>query len=76
MTSDDRLPAGTHLRLSVEVGPSIDFEASPASNANLRGASSCSSDPVVSSRRHQRQGRTALARRSSARAPRRKFSIA
>ncbi len=34
LSSDDRLPGGTHLRLSVEVGPSSDFEASPL---QLRG---------------------------------------
>jgi 23S rRNA G2445 N2-methylase RlmL len=34
LSSDDRLPEGTHLRLSVEVGPSSDFEASPL---QLRG---------------------------------------
>src|SRR4029077_9426157 len=34
LSSDDRLPAGAHLRLSVEVGPSSDFEASPL---QLRG---------------------------------------
>jgi 23S rRNA G2445 N2-methylase RlmL len=34
LSSDDRLPGGTHLRFSVEVGPSYDFEASPL---QLRG---------------------------------------
>ncbi len=34
LSSDDRLPGATHLRLSVEVGPSTDFEASPL---QLRG---------------------------------------
>jgi 23S rRNA (guanine2445-N2)-methyltransferase / 23S rRNA (guanine2069-N7)-methyltransferase len=34
LSSDDRLPGGPHLRLSVEVGPSSDFEASPL---QLRG---------------------------------------
>jgi len=34
LSSDDRLPGGAHLRLSVEVGPSTDFEASPL---QLRG---------------------------------------
>lgn len=34
LSSDDRLPDGTHLRFSVEVGPSFDFEASPL---QLRG---------------------------------------
>ena len=34
LSSDDRLPGGTHLRFSVEVGPSSDFEASPL---QLRG---------------------------------------
>ena len=34
LSSDDRLPGGPHLRLSVEVGPSYDFEASPL---QLRG---------------------------------------
>jgi putative N6-adenine-specific DNA methylase len=34
LSSDDRLPGGSHLRLSVEVGPSADFEASPL---QLRG---------------------------------------
>jgi 23S rRNA G2445 N2-methylase RlmL len=34
LSSDDRLPGGTDLRLSVEVGPSFDFEASPL---QLRG---------------------------------------
>ncbi len=34
LSSDDRLPGGTPLRLSVEVGPSSDFEASPL---QLRG---------------------------------------
>ncbi len=34
LSSDDRFPGGTHLRLSVEVGPSFDFEASPL---QLRG---------------------------------------
>ncbi len=34
LSADDRLPGGTRLRLSVEVGPSSDFEASPL---QLRG---------------------------------------
>jgi hypothetical protein len=34
LSSDDRLPGGAPLRFSVEVGPSIDFEASPL---QLRG---------------------------------------
>lgn len=34
LASDDRLPGGAPLRFSVEVGPSIDFEASPL---QLRG---------------------------------------
>jgi len=34
LSSDDRLPGGPHLRFSVEVGPSYDFEASPL---QLRG---------------------------------------
>lgn len=34
LSSDDRLPAGPHLRFSVEVGPSTDFESSPL---QLRG---------------------------------------
>src|SRR5215217_7301998 len=34
LMSDGRLPERTHLRLSVEVGPSSDFEASPL---QLRG---------------------------------------
>ncbi len=34
LSSDDRLPGGRRLRLSVEVGPSSDFEASPL---QLRG---------------------------------------
>jgi 23S rRNA G2445 N2-methylase RlmL len=34
LSSDDRLPGGPHLRFSVEVGPSSDFEASPL---QLRG---------------------------------------
>jgi len=34
LSSDDRLPGGVSLRFSVEVGPSIDFEASPL---QLRG---------------------------------------
>ena len=34
LSSDDRLPGGTHLRFSVEVGSSSDFEASPL---QLRG---------------------------------------
>jgi putative N6-adenine-specific DNA methylase len=34
LSSDDRLPGGARLRLSVEVGPSSDFEASPL---QLRG---------------------------------------
>ncbi|HEY8171581.1 MAG TPA: hypothetical protein VIH21_00715, partial [Dehalococcoidia bacterium] len=34
LSSDDRLPGGASLRFSVEVGPSIDFEASPL---QLRG---------------------------------------
>jgi 23S rRNA G2445 N2-methylase RlmL len=34
LSSDDRLPGGAHLCLSVEVGPSSDFEASPL---QLRG---------------------------------------
>ena len=34
LSSDDRLPGGPHRRLSVEVGPSYDFEASPL---QLRG---------------------------------------
>jgi 23S rRNA G2445 N2-methylase RlmL len=34
LTSDERLPRGTHLRFSVEVGPCHDFEASPL---QLRG---------------------------------------
>jgi len=34
LSSDDRLPGGTHLRFSVEVGSSSDFESSPL---QLRG---------------------------------------
>ncbi len=34
LSSDDRLPGGSALRFSVEVGPSLDFEASPL---QLRG---------------------------------------
>jgi putative N6-adenine-specific DNA methylase len=34
LSADDRLPGGTHVRLSVEVGSSSDFEASPL---QLRG---------------------------------------
>src|SRR5215207_11093509 len=34
LSSDDRLPGGAPLRFSVEVGPSLDFEASPL---QLRG---------------------------------------
>src|SRR5213592_3382028 len=34
LSSDDRLPGSAHLRFSVEVGPSFDFEASPL---QLRG---------------------------------------
>jgi putative N6-adenine-specific DNA methylase len=34
LSSDDRLPGDTHMRVSVEVGPSSDFEASPL---QLRG---------------------------------------
>ena len=34
LSPDDRLPGGERLRLSVEVGPSSDFEASPL---QLRG---------------------------------------
>src|SRR5436853_7762762 len=34
LSSDDRLPGSTHLRFSVEVGASTDFEASPL---QLRG---------------------------------------
>jgi putative N6-adenine-specific DNA methylase len=34
LSSDDRLPGGASLRFSVEVGPSVDFEASPL---QLRG---------------------------------------
>jgi 23S rRNA G2445 N2-methylase RlmL len=34
LSSDDRLPGGPSLRFSVEVGPSVDFEASPL---QLRG---------------------------------------
>ena len=34
LSSDDRLPGGKHLRFSVEVGSSSDFEASPL---QLRG---------------------------------------
>ena len=43
LSSDDRLPDGTRLRFSVEVGPSFDFEASPlqlrgvVKNAHRRG---------------------------------------
>ena len=34
LSSDDRFPGGASLRFSVEVGPSVDFEASPL---QLRG---------------------------------------
>jgi putative N6-adenine-specific DNA methylase len=34
LSADDRLPGGARLRVSVEVGPSLDFEASPL---QLRG---------------------------------------
>lgn len=34
LSSDDRLPSASHLRISVEVGPASDFEASPL---QLRG---------------------------------------
>jgi len=68
LSSDDRLPDGTRLRFSVEVGSSVDFEASPlqlrgvVKNAPRRGAG-------VARRRLRRRQRRAG--RRVRRAPRR-----